>query len=132
MDPVWFIENFREHYVELGQFLLALVYWRLWKSVYDIMKDGPLWFSVLPHKDRAVSHHLEVGPFPSNFIFSSVPVPFLRYDEELGSSREVVNLFKIKVVKFTCVVFQVQDDGAYFLGLDDPPNAIEFCIVSFS
>ena len=32
-------------------------------------------------------------------------------------------------MKFTCVVFQVQDDGAYPLGIDDPPNAIGFCIV---
>ena len=32
----------------------------------------------------------------------------MRVDEELGHSREVVDLLKIRVVNFTCVVFQVQ------------------------
>ena len=34
-------------------------------------------------------------------------------------------------MKFTCVVFQFQDDGAYPLGLDDIPDAIDFCIIPF-
>ena len=96
------------------------------------MKDGPLVFPVFSHKDRAFSHHLEVGPFPSDFIFSSVPGPFLRSDEELGRSREAVDLFKSKVVKLTCVILQVQYDATYPLGLDYPPNSIDFCIFPFS
>ena len=56
---------------------------------------------------------------------------FLRSDEEIVVSSEVVDLFKIKVVKLTYVVFQVQDDGAYLLGIYDPPNAIDFCIFPF-
>ena len=53
-------------------------------------------------------YRLEVGPFPSDFI----SCPFLRSDEEIGRSIEVVDLFKSKSVNFTCVVFQVQDSSA--------------------
>ena len=56
----------------------------------------------------------------------------MRTDEELGRSREIVELFKSKVVKFTCVVLQIQDDGTDPLGIDDPYNAIDFCIYPFS
>ena len=52
----------------------------------------------------------------------------MRSDEELGSYREVVEFLKSKVVKFTCVILQLQDDGALPLELDDTPNAIDFCI----
>ena len=55
----------------------------------------------------------------------------MREDEELGGSREVVDLSKIKIVKFNFVIFQVQDDGAYLLGIDDTPNAVECCVVPF-
>ena len=96
------------------------------------MKDGIFWFTFFPNKDRALSHHLEVGTFPSDFIFSSVQGPFLRADEEFGRSSEVVELFKIKVVNFTCVLFQVQDYGAYALGIDETPNSIDFWIFPFS
>ena len=63
--------------------------------------------------------------------FSSTPGPFLRDDKELGLSREALELFKSDTAKLTCVIFQVQDDGTYPLGLDDTPNAIDFFIVSF-
>ena len=53
------------------------------------------------------AHHLEVGPFPSDFIFLFVLVPFLRDDEEPGRSREIVDLFKSNIVKFICIVLQV-------------------------
>ena len=56
------------------------------------MKDGPLGFTVVPHKDRAFYHQLELGPLPSDFTPSSVSGPFLRADEELGHSREVVDV----------------------------------------
>ena len=69
------------------------------------MEDFPLWFPVVPNDDRAFSHHLELGLFPSDFIFSSVPGPCFRDDEKIGRSREVVDLFKNNNVKFTCVVF---------------------------
>ena len=77
------------------------------------------------------AHHLEVGPFPSDFIFSYVLVPFLRADEELGRFGEVVDFLKSNIVKFKCVVVQVQDDGDYPLGIDDPPNAIDFYMIPF-
>ena len=81
--------------------------------------------TVFPHEDRALAHHLEVGPFSSNFIFSSVPGP-LGWELQ-GSGRLVKN----NIVYFTCVVFQIQDNGAYPLGIDDPPDAIDFYIVPF-
>ena len=92
------------------------------------MKDGPLGFKIVPHKDRAFYCHLEVGPLPSNFIFPSVPGPFLRDDEEFGRPREVVEHFKNDIIDFTCVIFQIQGGGLYKLGLDDPPNTVDFCI----
>ena len=64
-------------------------------------------------------------------ILSSVPGPFLMADKELGCSRELLDLFKRRVVKFACVVFQVQDNGAYSLGIDDNPNAIDLFIFPF-
>ena len=95
------------------------------------MKDGIFWFTFFPNKDRALSHHLEVGTFPSDLIFSSVSGLFLRADEEFGRSSEVVELFKIKVVNFNCVVLHIQVDGAYLFGLDYPLNAIDFCTAPF-
>ena len=49
-------------------------------------------FPVVPNKDRAIYHHLKVGPFPSDFIFPYVPGPFWRADEELGRPREGVDI----------------------------------------
>ena len=51
------------------------------------MKYVPLLFTIFPHEDGSFTHPLEVGPFPSDFIFPSVPGPFLRADEDLGRSR---------------------------------------------
>ena len=97
------------------------------------MKDGPLWFPVVLNKNIAFSHHLEVGISPSNFIFVSVPGPFLRADEELGRSREVVDLFKSKIVNFTCAVFQVHDEGTYIpLGLMIYPIPLTYVLSPFS
>ena len=95
------------------------------------MNYSPFLFTVVPHEGIAFSHHLELGPLHYESIFSSVQGPFLRADEELGRSREVVDLFKSEVVKFACVLFQVQDYGAYTIGIYDPPNFIDFCIVPF-
>ena len=93
------------------------------------MKYGPLGFPIVPHKDVALSHHVEVGPFPSNSGLPSVPGPFLGAGEDLGRPREVVDVFKANIVDFTCVILQVQGNIAYPLGLDDPPNSVDFCIV---
>ena len=95
------------------------------------MKYGLFLFTVVPHKYRAFSHHLEVGPLPSEFILSSIPGPFMRADDDIGCSREFLYLFKSKVVRLNRVVFQVQDGGAYPLGLSDPPNAIGLYVVPF-
>ena len=58
-------------------------------------------------------HHLEVGLFPPEFIFSSVLGPFMRADEELRRYGEVVDLFESKVLNLYRLIFQVQDIGAY-------------------
>ena len=79
---------------------------------------------------HSIYHHLEVGPFYPKFILSSIPGPFLRDDEELGHYREAVDLLKSKVVKFICIIFQVQYDSAYTLGIDDTPNVIVVCTIS--
>ena len=123
--------KFRKHAVEIGQTLLALIYGRLWESAYGSMKDVPVWFLVVLHRNREFSHHLEVGPFPYDFVFSAILDTFLRDDEELGSSGGVVELFESKLVNFTRVIFQFQDDGAYPLGINDLPNSIDFCTVLF-
>ena len=81
----------------------------------------PLCFPIVPHEDRVFPNHFEVGPFSSKFIFSSAPSPFLRADEEHGCFKEVLDLFKSKIVEFTCVIFQIQDNGAHPLGIDEPP-----------
>ena len=96
------------------------------------MKDGPLWFSVVPHEDRAFPHELEVGPIPSYFVFSSISGPILRDDKEPGRSRELVGFFKSKVVNLTSVIFQVQDDSDFTLGINYTVNAIDLCIILFS
>ena len=85
------------------------------------MKDGLLLFIVFQHEDREFSHHLEVGNPPSGFIFPSVTVPYLRDDEELGNPMEIAEFFKNEIADFTCVIFQVQDNGAYPFGLDEIP-----------
>ena len=87
-------------------------------------------FPVFPQENGAFAHHLEERPLPYNLIFPSVPVPFLRADKELGCSRQVVDIFKDKILKFTCVIFQVQSGGTYSLGLYEPPGAIGVCINS--
>ena len=53
----------------------------------------------------------------------------MRAEEDLRRSSEVVEIFKNKIVKFNCAVFQVQDDSAYPIGIDGPLDDIEFCIV---
>ena len=78
------------------------------------MKDGPLWFTIVTQEERAFYHHLEVGHFPSDYIFSSV----------MWHSREVADFSKSRVVKLTCLIFQVQYDGDYPLDIYDPPNSI--------
>ena len=93
---------------------------RIWKISSGSMNDGPLGFLVFPHQDVAFYNHLEVDPFPSYFIFFSVSGLFLRADKEFGRFREEVEYFKKKNVRFTCVVFQVQDDGTYPLGMTLP------------
>ena len=90
--------------------------------------DSPLWFTVVPHKDVALAHHLEVGTFHANYDFPSVPGPFMRTGEDLGHSREVVEIFEIDIMNSACVVFQVQDDGAYPTGFDDSPGAVGLCL----
>ena len=52
-------------------------------------------FIVVPNKEGAHTHHLEVGPLPSEFFFTSVPGPFFSADEEIGHSRKLIEVFKI-------------------------------------
>ena len=98
------------------------------------MKYGILWFSVVSHEDGAFSHHLEVGTFSFNFIFTCIPGIFKRDDEELGIYREVVDVFLYVIVDFYSFIFQVQGERAYYLGIDDTPDTIYLvviCIVPF-
>ena len=60
---------------------------------------------MVPNKDRAIYHHLKVGPFPSDFISPSVQVLFLRVDEEIGRPREVVDVLKLEIFYFISVIF---------------------------
>ena len=87
-------------------------------------------FPAVPHTDGTLAHHLKVGPFPSNFCAPSVLDPFFRADEDLGYPRELVDVFKIEIVYLTCVKFQVQIEGAYPLGIDYPPDAVELFIIA--
>ena len=78
-------------------------------------------FLVVTHKYGALSHHLDVVPFPSNFSLPSA-------GEDLGRPREVLDVFKTDIVDLTCFIFHVQGYGAYPLGVFDPPDAIYLCI----
>ena len=53
-------------------------------------------FPFVPHQDVTLSHHLELGFLPVSFVLSSVVVPVLRFDEDIGCSREV-DFFKKNV-----------------------------------
>ena len=53
------------------------------------MNYVPLGFLIVLRDDVAFSHHLDLVPFTVNFIFSFVPGPCLRDDEDFGISREV-------------------------------------------
>ena len=44
-------------------------------------------FTLFHTRFRAFPHYLDVGLLPSDFIFSSVPGPFLRDDEDIGRYR---------------------------------------------
>ena len=55
----------------------------------------------------------------------------MRADEELGRSGVVLDLFESRVVNLTRIIFQVHDSGAYPLGLNEPPNTIDFYTVLF-
>ena len=70
-------------------------------------------FYVVSHKDRAFSHHLEVGPLPSNFICSSGLGPFLRDDEVLGSSKEVVDFEHLQA--FGPLLLEIVSDHPWYL-----------------
>ena len=55
----------------------------------------------------------------------------MRSDDDIGRSREVVELFESKVVDFNRVIFQFQDVIADTLGINKSPDSIDFCIVLF-
>ena len=73
---------------------MNLIYEHLWESTPRSTKDVTLRFPVVPHKYGAFAHHLETGHSPSDLSLPSVPGPFLRYDEEIGRPREIVDVFK--------------------------------------
>ena len=82
-----------------------------------------MWFTIVPHKDGARAHHLEVVLSPAHFGSPSVSGPFIRADEDLGRPREVVDIIEVYIVDFFCIVFQVQYNSAYPLVLDETPDA---------
>ena len=71
------------------------------------MKYYYLVFTVVILKYGSLARQIEVGTFPYNLGFPSVPLLSLSADEEFGCPKEVVENFKIDIAKFTCVVFQV-------------------------
>ena len=91
------------------------------------MKDGPLGFTIFPHRDGVFDHHFKVGPFPSDLTKPYSPGPLLKADEELGRPRELVDIKKNMIVDFICVTFQVQGGDAYPLGLDDLLDSVDLC-----
>ena len=54
-----------------------------------------LWVFLLFHKMAEISHNLEVGHLPSEFILSLVPGQFLIADEELGCPRKLLDFLKL-------------------------------------
>ena len=68
------------------------------------MKDGSLLFSIVPNKYGALAHHLEVGPLPANSLFHYLLGPFMRSDEELGRSREVIDIFEVEIVNLPYIL----------------------------
>ena len=95
------------------------------------MKDGPQRYTVVPHKDKTIACHLEIGPLLDNFGFPSANGPFMRDSLELGWSREVVDIFKIDLMKLVYIVFQVQDYIAYPIGFDQPPYAVNLSFIPY-
>ena len=87
---------------------------------------------VVPHKDRAFPLHLELGPSPSDFVLSSVLGPFLGGDEELGRSRELVDLFESKVVNFPMSSSRSRKTLLIPLGLLIPPMPLAYSSSSFT
>ena len=90
------------------------------------MKYDPLVFPIVPPRDGAFSHHLEVGTFPSEFISPSISGPFLRDYDYLGCPREVVDFFKTDIVDFAYVLFQFQCYCAHPLGLYEIPILLTY------
>ena len=93
VDPVKSLK-IRKHDVKLGQPLLDLIYGCLWESTPRSVKDSSLVFHVVQHEDIAFAHHLEVYPFPSDFVLISVLGTFLRDYKEPVRSRGVVEFLK--------------------------------------
>ena len=92
------------------------------------MKDGTLVFTVVLHKDGAISCHLQVGPLYANLGFPHVLGTFMGSDEEIGNPREVVDSIEIEIVIFSCFILQVQDYDTYPLSFGETSYAVEFCI----
>ena len=61
------------------------------------MNDGHLEFTFVPHQYGELSHHFEKGPLMVNLIFYSVMIPFVGTDEELGCTREVVEISNLSL-----------------------------------
>ena len=76
VDPVRLLEKLCEHDAELGWAFITLIYGHIWDSESMSMKDGTMEFTVFPHKDGVLAHHLEVGPFLYTFRLPSIPGPF--------------------------------------------------------
>ena len=85
------------------------------------MKDGSLWFPVVPHKDGALVRHLEVGPFPSNFDLQSVSGLLLRANEELLRPRVVVDNSEVLIFILSVFYSRSRTVVPIIWGLVRPP-----------
>ena len=69
-----------------------------------------------------------MGPFLDNFGFPSFTGLFMRDDDYLGWSIEVVDILKLEIMNLDYIIIQVQYDINYPLGFGEPTNSVDLCV----
>ena len=91
------------------------------------MNDDNKEFTVVPHQDGALSYHLEEGSLIYKSIFYSTTRPFMGTYEELGCTREVVEMFQMSFCGFSVVVLKFKWNCDYTHVFDQHNDTIEIC-----
>ena len=78
------------------------------------------------------AHHLELGPSPSDFIFPSILGPFLRSEEEIGNSRELVDIKKMILWILSVLSSRSRTAVPITLVLISPPIPLNYVSSPFS